>query len=403
MTEKSEIDQVLTDALKEVTKTLFNVLEIEKDHKMIQKVWSDFFGGFKKRNRGSLEGLFLGEKKLLREEFRKQLAQCCEKYIKYRDKDNTKDNPLEDMAHGITKLLELKDIIHHSDLTIPRDLYDTCLEFGWKSGDNKERKKQLCDAIFNTLNHNAANPNSKSDPDIFYDFLEKLLQLVKECKVTNDYITIVFEDCLFGKQPLSSNTEKSGPMPNDSLSCVSLQVSDHRHLCTVPKLRERAFELLSTLLDQCEEKSIEHFLTKLVEHLDIFPHANEKWKDVSSCRRREHFVGLENLGSTCYLNSILQNLFMIPSFRERILSLPYGPHRGSFLLQLQRLFLRLAYSKRQTLNPKSFIDTVRSPGNRKIVPTEHMDCGEMMLQIFSQLEEQLIALQDNNNNNYYYY
>jgi ubiquitin C-terminal hydrolase len=30
--------------------------------------------------------------------------------------------------------------------------------------------------------------------------------------------------------------------------------------------------------------------------------------------------GIQNLGSTCYLNSILQQLFWIPEFREPILS-----------------------------------------------------------------------------------
>lgn len=31
------------------------------------------------------------------------------------------------------------------------------------------------------------------------------------------------------------------------------------------------------------------------------------------------FVGLKNIGCICYMNSIMQQLFMIPSFRKAIL------------------------------------------------------------------------------------
>lgn len=39
---------------------------------------------------------------------------------------------------------------------------------------------------------------------------------------------------------------------------------------------------------------------------------------------RDHatFVGLRNQGATCYLNSLLQSVYMIPEFRNAILRLP---------------------------------------------------------------------------------
>ena len=39
-------------------------------------------------------------------------------------------------------------------------------------------------------------------------------------------------------------------------------------------------------------------------------------------RARVGYVGLKNLGATCYLNSLLQQLYMIPAFRNAVLALP---------------------------------------------------------------------------------
>ena len=35
--------------------------------------------------------------------------------------------------------------------------------------------------------------------------------------------------------------------------------------------------------------------------------------------RHQRFIGLTNLGATCYMNSILQQIFMIPAFRYNLL------------------------------------------------------------------------------------
>ena len=39
-------------------------------------------------------------------------------------------------------------------------------------------------------------------------------------------------------------------------------------------------------------------------------------------RENKHFVGLRNQGATCYLNSLIQTLFMSPEFRKEIFKLP---------------------------------------------------------------------------------
>lgn len=55
------------------------------------------------------------------------------------------------------------------------------------------------------------------------------------------------------------------------------------------------------------------------------------------------FVGLQNLGATCYLNSLLQMLFHINSFRKAVYLLPPGD-AGSIVFELQNLFRNLQTS-----------------------------------------------------------
>ncbi len=38
--------------------------------------------------------------------------------------------------------------------------------------------------------------------------------------------------------------------------------------------------------------------------------------------KKNIFVGIRNLGSTCYMNSIIQQFFMIDSFKKIILNFP---------------------------------------------------------------------------------
>ena len=58
------------------------------------------------------------------------------------------------------------------------------------------------------------------------------------------------------------------------------------------------------------------------------------------------FVGLNNHGNTCYLNSFLQSMFMTPEFRSSVLKFnysfdKYGPKKDCIPFQLQKLFARL--------------------------------------------------------------
>jgi Ubiquitin carboxyl-terminal hydrolase len=138
------------------------------------------------------------------------------------------------------------------------------------------------------------------------------------------------------------------------------------------------------------------------------------------------YVGLENLDSICYLNSAIQQLFMIPSFRRSILSLtarsltkdsPSVPPKTKFLSELHCLFVALengrisanhlnAESDIPTIDPLPFCRTIWNPlgasdeneenendgdSGGYVDPSVQMDVSEFLSSFFAQLSSSLAA------------
>lgn len=71
---------------------------------------------------------------------------------------------------------------------------------------------------------------------------------------------------------------------------------------------------------------------------------------------RNEKVGLNNLGNTCYMNSILQALFMTKLFSNNILQ---NEHKWPLVLKLQSLFALLEYSPRNSLSPSEILNIAK--------------------------------------------
>ena len=76
------------------------------------------------------------------------------------------------------------------------------------------------------------------------------------------------------------------------------------------------------------------------------------------------FVGLNNQGATCYMNSLLQALFHTPRFRRRLYNWTYKPERDGeseycIPLALQKLFARLQAGQKVCMADLRLHDAVR--------------------------------------------
>ena len=124
-------------------------------------------------------------------------------------------------------------------------------------------------------------------------------------------------------------------------------------------------------------------------------------------RARCGYVGLKNLGATCYINALAQQLYMIPEFRRGILelpmitqseddpSMPQPPEKGStepnraFLAHLQQMFGYLHESQKKFYDTRELCGSWRDYEHLPINPSIQMDVDEFYNMLFEQLESAL--------------
>ena len=112
-------------------------------------------------------------------------------------------------------------------------------------------------------------------------------------------------------------------------------------------------------------------------------------------------VGLKNLGCICYMNSIMQQIYMIPTFRYAIMSADDGenPNPNSrynysidddnLLHQLQNMFTYLTYSDKMDYNPKDFCFSYKDFDGNPINVRAQQDSQEFYNNLCDKIENSL--------------
>uniref|UniRef100_A0A6P7F8D8 ubiquitinyl hydrolase 1 n=1 Tax=Diabrotica virgifera virgifera TaxID=50390 RepID=A0A6P7F8D8_DIAVI len=254
--------------------------------------------------------------------------------------------------------------------------------------------------------------DSLDDPQNCVVDINGLTEKISKAIIARDYLEArhhtVDDDGLIGLLNLVTNLLKHKPSFQTSKigQEVLCEVFDFlfalpspklRHVpkCKSPRSRTAAFDLLVELVKGSPENYALLHEKLLKQHQpgpnspypwDYWPHEDGR----SECG----YVGLTNLGATCYMASCMQHLYMMPQTRASILAADtdQAKHEPT-LKELQRMFAYLLESERKAYNPRSFCK-VYSMDHQPLNTAEQKDMAEFFIDLVSKLEEMTPPLKE---------
>ncbi|CAG8438368.1 11338_t:CDS:10 [Funneliformis caledonium] len=169
---------------------------------------------------------------------------------------------------------------------------------------------------------------------------------------------------------------------------------EHAGLCLPPKCklevsRNAALELLNQLVKECPENFLR--ITELyLKQLDRGEQLNDNWNYCPRTAQKASagYVGLQNLGATCYVNSIVQQFYMNTSFRQSLFTAPVLDDNKdeSLLYQLQVVFGNLQESEKKSYEATQFCHAYKDYDGQPLNVALQMDVDEYFNGLFDRLE-----------------
>ena len=217
-------------------------------------------------------------------------------------------------------------------------------------------------------------------------FLQSILNISKDILVPYllskaDIINLLLNKCILSKCNLTPLESKPA-------------------LCNYSSSQNSAFNLIIFILRNIpnNNKNLYYDIINLLEkyHQIGFWKNNlsKNWELENSEPNKQEYIGLKNMSSTCYMNAILQQIFMIPMLRETLLNIN-NPDKKNVLFQLQLLFSALKVYESQYYDPTSFVLS------NKLNFYEQMDADEYFGMFIDKIENDIKYIYINEKENKY--
>jgi ubiquitin carboxyl-terminal hydrolase 9/24 len=206
----------------------------------------------------------------------------------------------------------------------------------------------------------------------------------KKGHIDKEFFNFVWKDWLFRKK----NDENEINYP----------------ICKSEESREGWFSLLLELMNTKDNSYFSKFITKIVKWMEKGDWRTTKDRDweikkfekprkASKYFTSSDFNGLKNMGCTCYMNSVLQQLFMIVPFRASILTVRNQQEEekksADVLYNSKLLFESLLSTGTSYHDPEHFFKTLRDVDGSELNPLEQRDADEFLSRYFEILEPQI--------------
>ncbi|ETV99738.1 hypothetical protein H310_07792 [Aphanomyces invadans] len=168
--------------------------------------------------------------------------------------------------------------------------------------------------------------------------------------------------------------------------------------CTSATSRQGAFRLL---VDLATYPSLTADVTNgnfafVLQQLPRLVHATGKrffddwewsWDPHAQMKPVGNYVGLRNLGCTCYLNSTLQQLAMTPRIRAAVLGMTVHDSDPPVFKQIQRVFAYLQESQQKSVDPKHLIACLTDEAGGPLNVMLQQDAEEFLTKFCDGLSE----------------
>ena len=167
--------------------------------------------------------------------------------------------------------------------------------------------------------------------------------------------------------------------------CIDKPLEAKEPFCLTNQSQTAVYTLLNIILKNSQN---DDYYIKIINELNKYHHGFFKnysvrnWELESKEMQRGKYIGLKNMTATCYLNSIIQQLYMIPMFRETILKIK-NTSKNNVLYELQLLFSALKIYEFPYYDPRSFVII------NKVNFYEQMDADEFYGTLIDKIENDI--------------
>jgi ubiquitin C-terminal hydrolase len=178
------------------------------------------------------------------------------------------------------------------------------------------------------------------------------------------------------------------------VDCLGLEDDCYDHVLFIDnKSKEKCYKLLNILCEWNNHiaNDIISRITKLHNSLKLSTSFLYKPEQLSISNTS--YVGIRNMGSTCYMNCLLQILFMNPLIQLSILETPINTTlcqeeiNNNIIIQLKKMFCYLKYSNKKYFVPDEWVYCFKDQdGVLPINVMQQQDAQEFLLTLCDRLE-----------------